>query len=142
MVSVKIASKSELPHIEILYARCGYRGGLDSHDTVFIASDSSRVVGAVRLCPEFGTWVLRGMHVDPQYQRQGIGSVLLRECMQWLDSQVCYCIPYRHLCGFYAAAGFRAIPLQVAPVFLKSRFRNYLRKGLDVIIMQRNPNQG
>ncbi|MBW4558002.1 MAG: GNAT family N-acetyltransferase [Trichormus sp. ATA11-4-KO1] len=52
------------------------------------------MVGAVRLCPDNGFLVLRGMQVLAPFQRQSIGTQLLQTCTEQLADQACYCIPW------------------------------------------------
>ena len=70
-----------------------YGGGLNKEDRILIAQLSEEIIGAVRLCPDNGFSVLRGMQILAPFQRQGIGTQLLRACAEQLVDQVCYCIP-------------------------------------------------
>ena len=77
MFELRIAEISELGDIEAFYATCGYRGGVDAADTTFLAKSQGQLIGAVRICTEHGSTVLRGMHVLPSFQQRGAGSQLL-----------------------------------------------------------------
>ncbi|WP_442949132.1 GNAT family N-acetyltransferase [Nostoc sp.] len=62
-----------------------------------MAQFEEKIVGVVRLCPDTGFFVLRGMQVLAKFQQQGIGTRLLQACTEQLVVQVCYCIPWQHL---------------------------------------------
>ncbi len=138
-IEVRRAGNQDLEGIEALYAEAGYGGGIGAADTVFVATDAGRTVGVVRLCPEHGVTVLRGMQVDAGWQRRGIGSLLLQACRAQLDQGPAFCLPYVHLDGFYGAAGFEAADAGRLPPFLAARLATYLARGQDVIAMRREP---
>ena len=116
-------------------------GGLRARDTVLAAVRASTLVGVVRLCPEHGVVVLRGMQVLPDFERQGIGLDLLDKCLPKVNDSLCYCIPWSYLEQFYSSGGFeRSEPADV-PGFLSRRYFGYLQKGRDVILMQRTPTE-
>jgi predicted N-acetyltransferase YhbS len=141
MVSVAIVAivpSKDLHRIAAFYRTTGYGGGVSADDITFAATAEGRLVGAVRLCKEAGVTVLRGMQVDPAFQRQGIGRMLLRHCLPHLDGGVAYCLPYVHLAGFYGEAGFVPAAPAMLPPFLAERLAGYLRKGQAVIAMRRS----
>ena len=80
--------------------------------------------------------MLRGMHVDPAYQRRGVGDRLLGALVADLDGD-CFCIPFAHLTAFYARAGFAVIREDVVPAFLVQWLQRYREEGHDVLIMHR-----
>src|SRR5437016_4517340 len=73
MSEVTVASTSELPEVAAFYATCGYGGGISQADTVLVSRICGQLVGVVRLCPQEGVVVLRGMQVHPAFWRQGVG---------------------------------------------------------------------
>jgi GNAT superfamily N-acetyltransferase len=143
MLEISVAAASPGVHAEIsaLYAGCGYERGFTPQDTLLIARLDLRLVGAVRLCPEHGLTVLRGMQVAPEVRRRGIGIALLRACDAKLGDATCYCVPWRHLEPFYGAIGFRSCEPQEASHWLGERLRAYRRGGHDVILMVRRGTQ-
>ena len=142
MFDVRIATHSELSEVESLYAICGYRGGVDAADTTFLARSQGQLVGAVRICAEHGTIVLRGMHVLPLFQRQGAGSQLLAATIPLLNKGPSYCLPYSHLVGFYGSASFETASPNQVPAFLRDRLAVYLARGQDIITMSRSAVHG
>ena len=91
----------------------------------------------MRLCPDNDFFVLRGMQILPPFQRQGIGTQLLQACTEQLVDQVCYCIPWQHLCSFYLQAGFQEVQSVEVPALLRERFDDYIFRGMNVILMGR-----
>jgi GNAT superfamily N-acetyltransferase len=139
MIKVRIAALEELPRIEQFYRETDYGGGLRLSDTLVVAEEGGVLVGAVRLCDEFGEMVLRGMRVRRDRQRCGIGSRLLLELEHLLQDRVCYCVPHRYLFSFYGQIGFSKVAPEEAPSFLRERVEEYTRLGLDVVLMRRMP---
>jgi GNAT superfamily N-acetyltransferase len=133
---IRIADDAERSQLADLYKRWGYRAGIAPTDTVYVAEQEERIVGMVRRTLENGTTLLRGMQVDPEYQRRGIGSQLLQCFVNDLAMRDCYCIPYSHLTSFYEQGGF-AVTANVAPNFVIERMNQYRLNGLDVLIMRR-----
>ena len=122
------ATLEDLPEILRFYERWQYRGEVRSDDSVLIAERDSAIIGVVRLVPEHGTTVLRGMRVERDFQRQGIGSRLLGAVRAELRAP-CYCIPYAHLAGFYGQIGFQVFDPRRAPDFLAERLASYRTRG-------------
>ncbi|WP_414530124.1 GNAT family N-acetyltransferase [Nodularia chucula] len=104
MLTISQAKPHDIENIKIFYSQCGYGGGVSDKDLILIAQLQEKIVGAVRLCPDNGFIVLRGMQVLAQFQHQGIGRQLLLACKEQLNDQVCYCIPWYHLQSFYQQA--------------------------------------
>ena len=129
--------RSRYAEVAQLYAECGYRQGLTARDHVFAATRDGVLIGVVRLCPEHGTAVLRGMQVRPAHQRSGVGSLLLDTCVAALGDAVCYCLPWRSLETFYGRGGFRRLALTEAPPFLRDRCTTYRAAGHDAIVTRR-----
>lgn len=96
-------------------------------------------IGAVRLCSEDNFKVLRGMHVHPDYQRQGIGQALLSHCSQYLDGSRAYCLPYLHLVEFYGQIDFAVAENNELPPLISQRLSAYVKAGQSVLAMKRSP---
>ena len=135
-VVVRLGAPRDLPAVEAMYREWHYRGGVHPEDGLVVADDGGCVVGVVRLTREHGYTMLRGMRLQPEYHRGGIGTRMLRLFVQQLDDD-CYCVPYAHLLGFYGQVGFRVLPRSDAPPFLAERARTYEAEGLEVAIMRR-----
>ena len=132
------ATLEDLPRVRRFYERWQYRGDVRSDDLVLIAEQDSAIIGVVRLAPEHGTTVLRGMRVEPDFQRKGIGTRLLGEVNTELKGD-CYCIPYAHLTDFYGQIGFQVLDPRRAPAFLAERLASYRARtdGHEYLLMYR-----
>ncbi|MYM27642.1 GNAT family N-acetyltransferase [Duganella sp. CY15W] len=135
-ISIGVATEAELAAVAGLYQTVGYGGGVSATDVTLCAKEGTRLAGAVRLCKEEGVMVLRGMHVHPDFQRQGIGSLLLTHCIPYLSQGESYCLPYDHLVQFYEQAGFRIAAVAGVPPFLAERLKDYLASGQQIVAMK------
>ena len=115
----------------------GYQTAVRDRDRVFVATDGSRIIGVVRLAPEHGVTVLRGMRVSPSFQRHGVGRALLAGLDDALHGGPCYCIAYSWLRSFYGIIGFRQADPADVPAFLAERYAGYVAQGSDVVLMRR-----
>src|SRR5579883_1878743 len=136
-VLIRIARANEIPSISAVYADWGYGPGAAPEDTDWLAEALDRLIGIVRVAPEHGALVLRGMRVAEEWRRAGIGARMLQSVGLWLEDRECYCIPYAHLTAFYGRAGFVEIAPPDAPPFLSARWAAYRQRPLDVVIMVR-----
>jgi GNAT superfamily N-acetyltransferase len=125
MTTIRRAAAGDLERALEFYAERGYGGGIAAGDTVLLAERGGELVGIVRLAPEEGEIVLRGMQVHPSVQRRGIGKQLLAALARELGSRSCYCIPYAHLREFYGGIGFATVEPPEAPPFLQARVDGY-----------------
>jgi GNAT superfamily N-acetyltransferase len=136
-VMVEVACVGALGGVNEFYKTVGYGGGVSDADVTLAANVNGRLVGAVRLCEEAGVIVLRGMQVDPEFQRKGIGRTLLTHCIPYLNHGTAYCLPYEHLVEFYGQGGFALAPLEMLPEFLARRLAGYVSSGQRTLAMQR-----
>jgi GNAT superfamily N-acetyltransferase len=134
-VSIRIAGPIDIGRIAGAYSKWGYGGGIAPADTAWLAEAAGELIGVVRVAPEHGSLVLRGMRVAEQWQGLGIGTRLLTSVGSWLGERTCYCVPYTHLVRFYGQIGF--VEIATAPDFLSSRVAGYKELSLDVVIMAR-----
>lgn len=138
-ITVRLAQAADFDQIVSAYYAWGYGGGIKPEDTTWLALIEGELVGVVRIAPENGTLVLRGMRIAESQRRQGLGSRMLCDIARWLENRECYCIPYAHLVEFYGQIGFLEIAPHAAPPFLVDRAADYEKRGLDVAIMCRRP---
>src|SRR5271167_3419300 len=99
---IRFAETTEYPGVLIHYKTCNYGGGIRNEDKVVLAIEQG-IVGAVRICNENKVKVLRGMQIKPAWQKRSIGSLMLKFLDDHVDMSGCYCLPYKHLTGFYAS---------------------------------------
>jgi GNAT superfamily N-acetyltransferase len=138
--AIALAAPAELDEVRAFYARAGYGGTVAEQDVTLVARVDGRLVGVVRLCPESGITVLRGMQVDPAHQRSGLGRRMLAACRPWLERGPACCLPYEHLIPFYALAGFEVASPAQLPEFLAERLARYRAAGQRVLAMHRRPD--
>lgn len=136
-VQIAISDGADHAALNELYVSWHYHAGIASSDTVFVATHRNRTIGLVRRTEEQGALMLRGMHVDPDFQRQGVGTRLLQAFVADLPARECFCIPFDHLIAFYGQSGFAVVPLRESPPFLAERVRQYSREGHRVLLMRR-----
>jgi predicted N-acetyltransferase YhbS len=139
VIEIRHATAEDISRVLNFYAERRYGGGIRPEDSVLLAEHDGELVGIVRLTAEEGVVVLRGMQVQPRFQRQGIGKRLLATVAQELEGRGCFCIPYVHLVGFYGGIGFRPIEPAKAPTFLRLRLERYQARGdgKEYLIMRR-----
>jgi pimeloyl-ACP methyl ester carboxylesterase/N-acetylglutamate synthase-like GNAT family acetyltransferase len=140
-VVLRESGPRERARVCAFYVASGHSGLVGPVDRVLIAEAGGEIVGAVRLCVEEGAQVLRTMRVRPDFQRRGIGRLLLRRFATMLDGRDCFCIPYAHLAGFYGDIGFEAVPPDALPPHLATRLAGYRARtpNVAVIGMRRRP---
>lgn len=82
--------------------------------------------------------MLRGVQIALNYQRQGIGTCILNAINSLIEHDVCWCIPYKWLEGFYHQIGFKKVPESQAPLFLQKRIAEARITHPQVIMMVKN----
>lgn len=132
-VEVQREPPGAFPELQAFYVSAGSSAKIAPGDTVVSAREEGRVVGLVRLAPEAGVLVLRGMTVANQ--RRGVGSKLLRALERIIGERDCYCLCPRRLEGFFGKIGFVRVAETAAPPHLKARWDHY--HDDDQIIMRR-----
>lgn len=138
-VQIRQAGEGDLPRLLVFYQGTGYAGGVDPADMVVLAEEEGRIIGALRLCQEHGTLVLRGMEVQEEWQRQGIGTRLLQVAVERVGQRTCYCLLHPHLEGLYGRIGFAPVKPASAPKFLRARQAEYRKQGVETILMKKAP---
>jgi GNAT superfamily N-acetyltransferase len=136
-VTVRLAQRADLERIRNAYETWGYGGGINSEDVAWLAEVVDELIGVVRVAPENGILVLRGMRIAEQWRRRGVGTRMLDVVGEWLGSRECYCVPYAHLIEFYGQIGFVEVAPAATPSFLAARLTEYRYRALNVTIMVR-----
>lgn len=134
-IRISPATKDDLCAAQRFYDACGYGGAaIQADDFVVLAWKQEMIVGIGRLCNDAGSLCLRGMQVQAEHRRAGVGGMILNRLSTQIGAVACYCLPYSHLVSLYARVGFE--PLNEAlPEVLDRRLRGYLQRGLDVVAM-------
>jgi N-acetylglutamate synthase-like GNAT family acetyltransferase len=123
--------------VKAFYRDWNYPGEVSPAAIVIVAELDGKMVGVVRLEPEEGEIVLRGMRVTEAVQRHGIGTLMLEAVDKYLGPTRCFCIAYSYLNEFYGRIGFREIQPDHTPRFLLERATRYRSQGMDVLVMMR-----
>ena len=77
------------------------------------------------------------MFINPEFQKQGLGTTLLKFIEPIMNEKNSYCIPFSHLKRFYKQIDFIDINKKGVPNFLLRRYENYQKNGHNVKLMQR-----
>lgn len=136
-VQILQAGEADRSRLLTFYQGTGYTGGVDSADVVILAEEEGRIIGALRLCQEQSALVLRGMRVQEEWQRQGIGTRLLQVAGERIGKRTCYCLPHPCLEGLYGRIGFTPVKPASAPKFLRARQAEYREQGVETILMKK-----
>lgn len=137
--TVSIADTAILPLVKRFFQSQGMRSQAAKSDDVVIIRDAAAnniIIGALRLCPVNGSWLLRSMSIDKDYQRQGLGLYMLEQIKTTLKDKQCYCFPYCHLESFYQAAGFIKTQASDADSGIEQLYKQYTEKGKQLLIMR------
>lgn len=139
MIRITYRENESLSYIKDHYVSFGYDSEILEDDTYLLAYDDIRLVAIVRVSTEMDQAVLRGMFIDNEYRRKGIGSQMIKELAVFIDKNFdqCFCIPLGHLGPFYQQIGFEKITDQEAPLFIQKRIDNYRQSEMDVLLMKR-----
>ncbi|MFL5785173.1 MAG: GNAT family N-acetyltransferase [Bacteriovoracaceae bacterium] len=127
--------------IEAFYEAEGRNIEVRGSDLFFIAYSGKSILGCVRFCIEHDVPMLRTMRVAQDFQRQDVGSELLRRFVLHLNDQDIhntYCLPYSQLEKFYGSMGFKKISAEETPEFLRARISENAKKGNELICMRRD----
>ncbi len=138
-VTIRTATEHDLPAVRLAFKDWGYRGNARNTDTILMAEHEGELVGLVRLTPEHGVPVLRGLSIPPKYQMRGIGQALVRRALESFPGSDFYCLPLAPLKDFFAYGGFVPCPPDQAPPFLSDRLDQYRHGGGNFILMHRLP---
>lgn len=139
---IEFAETSDVAGVQSFYLSVEYDGGVQPGDRMLVARTVHSIVGAVRLCLEHDTLVLRGMYVAEERRGLGIGTGLLDKTSASIGSSECWCIPYTRLTDFYSRIGFRVCEEGAIPPFLVERWERYTAGGKQVVVMKRTVQLG
>ena len=137
-VMIHCGMAADFPDAQSFYASVGYSGIVTTDCIVVSAKCGDNIVGVVRLATEDGLLVLRGMMIAPSYQRQRIGTCVLREVSKVLGARECFCLAPARLEGFYGIIGFTKIQDDDAPPHLRQRLAEYRKTNSQMIVMRRS----
>ena len=141
-VIIEKAVPAQFSEAQVFYATMDYDYPISPDSIVLIARDGQRICAVVRVSPEDHYQVLRGFIVHPDYQRQGLGTLMLRELEKHMGRDECFCLPHQWLEGFYGQINFEKILPKSLPPALYKHWED-LKCGPfpHVIAMQRGSNR-
>ena len=118
----RVAFVEERREVEAFYReQLGRDVALAPEQDVIVARDDGVIVGALRLCPEAGTLLLRTMVVAKDRRGEGIGGALLADASREIGARECWCFPWSYLDRLYGAVGFERVPDERVPDALRHR---------------------
>jgi len=121
-VAIGVADARGRSEVEAFYRdQLGRDVPLEADQQVILARDGDAVVGALRLCPEAGTLLLRTVVVAKERRGQGIGRALLAEASQAIAGRECWCFPWSYLERLYADIGLARVSDHRVPAALWHR---------------------
>jgi N-acetylglutamate synthase-like GNAT family acetyltransferase len=121
-IAVARVGAGSRPEVESFYRReLGREVPLESDQEVFAARDGRILVGALRLCPEAKTLVLRTVVVADGRRGRGIGRAMLAIASEAIGRRECWCFPWERLERFYGAFGFQRVDPEQIPSTLLHR---------------------
>ncbi len=129
----------QIPLLNKFYKQCRYAAKAGRGELLFVLKDSEagqQIVAGVRLLAnDHGWYFLRSMCVSPAVRGQGLGSQLLEQMADFLQTHRVYCFPFSPLQSFYTQAGFFLLPPEQAPAFMREPFQRYTLQGRDICLM-------
>ncbi|MBI2047518.1 MAG: GNAT family N-acetyltransferase [Parcubacteria group bacterium] len=128
---IEKANRGDMEKVREFYRSQDYNQEINQECKIIVAQIDDEIIGVVRVCPENGIRVLRGMQIKPEKQGRGIGSRMLCEIKKLLEGKDCFAIPYKHLEEFYGQIGFKKINEKEAPEFLDKRIIEYRENHPD-----------
>lgn len=132
------APKTLKNKINNFYKQQGYHSGWGATERAFFTLQNDEITGVVKVEKINEVSILRGMYLADAIQRQGQGTKFIQHIEAVLNETVSYCMPFKHLKGFYSQIGFKQIPVKQLPWFLQTRFSAYEKAGYVIIAMQRD----
>ncbi|MDP3889534.1 MAG: GNAT family N-acetyltransferase [bacterium] len=136
--TITTLNSNQLIQAQKFYKSVGYINQIVPTDKVLIALENNAIIGIVRLSYEEGTCTLRGMQIKHNYQRQGVGTALLKKLNILIGTDTCWCIPHDWLENFYGQIGFQKITEKEAPLFLQKRIKEVRKCYPYVMVMVKN----
>lgn len=138
MIIVDILPKERYGEVQDFYHTVGYLKKIEEGDRIIGAISQNHIIGAARITREEGFFVLRGVQIALNFQRQGIGTRILNAVNSLIEHDICWCIPYQWLESFYNQIGFKKVAESQAPLFLQKRIAEMRKTHSQVIMMVKN----
>lgn len=111
--------------IEIVSSSEGFLPPVETEGTILAARVGERIVGALRLVPEFGGLTLRTVRVDPGWRGHRLGARLMHHARPLMEGQTVHCLAFPWLARFYGEFGFAPVDPSDLPYGLRARYEGY-----------------
>lgn len=120
------------------YKHNGHKGKATHTDHAFYLSQQDKILAAVRfeITPDY--MLMRGLWVEKNSRGQGLGSNLLKQLIQQMKQQPCYCLPYKEQRQFYLQQFFIDASAD-APSQLIQQWQHYQQRGELLDLMRYQP---
>ena len=103
---------------------------------LWVAEHRGRVVGCARLKFLGDCFEGASLGVKKSYQHRGVGTALVRACLEAADGQV-YCLTY--IPSFFERFGFKRVPLEKLPSELVRKARDWCPDGTVALVHGGDP---
>ena len=132
---IKYYANADVHDVRSFYSETTYRNinSVSERDEIVAAFLEGKMIGVFRLCQENGFCVLRGFNVLNEYQRKGIGSLMLLKLEEKMPDRECYLICKKQLNALYSKVGF-VICEAKTPDFLSERKLKYNNPELNILV--------
>ncbi|MCW8354414.1 MULTISPECIES: GNAT family N-acetyltransferase [Marinomonas] len=123
------------PLVKKFYQEHYPSGKPNKADPIWVIKDQGRILCAVRLKQINTIQLLTAMVTKPSHRNMGLGSHLINDIHAALSKTPCYCFAFTHLVPFYTANHFTAIPVEILPEEVRTRFLAYTAQGRELTPM-------
>lgn len=113
--------------LQTFYRRNRYKGRVQHSEEVWCVLQDSAILAAARMSATGQYPVLRGVWVDQQCRRQGVGRFLLQTLAAQGHLRGYYCFAEASLLPFYQWVGFESVPVSQTPSGLQRALQRYNR---------------
>lgn len=126
---VRRLHRDEWREAQRFYASVGYTALIKPIDDVFGIFQGQKVVGLVRISPEYGSLTLRGLQVSDGARGQGLGRKLMELVLREFKGKKIYLLETSDGQKFFEKFGFKVISIDETPEYLQKRLTEAERKN-------------
>ena len=128
--TLALVDELRLPLVNRFYSECKYNVKCGRHDRVYSFTLDGKIIAAARLMLQpSNVYLLRNLCVSPEFRNQGVASCFVKNILDDLAPQPCYCYALPHLKDFYLALDFTELTVEQVPQDIgETHLRNQLRK--------------
>lgn len=131
-----LVDELRLPLVNSFYAECKYKVKCGRQDRVYSFTYNGKIIAAARLLlQKSGVYLLRNLCVLPECRKQGVASCFLKNVLNDLSPQHCYCYALSHLKDFYLSLGFSVLTIDQVPQDIGETHARNQSRNRDWILM-------